>query len=422
MTNILFVSIAFPPKCDAEGLQVAKYLKYILQFGEGSFAVDAVTSTLPTMNMPLDVSLETVSRGVRQIVELPILENRYSNYLIRKLLPLAAAMPDPKFTFSMQAGRVVKELQVKPDLIYSRACPFSSSVLAYRLKRIFSVPWVMHLSDLWADCPERNFRGISKVVQERLEKMCFETADVICVTSEKTLEFYKKKYKYLGPRIELYPNVFDPEDVVTGSDLNIKPMSARKTNEKFRIVHTGSLVGERSAAPLLRALMQLNQEIQDNIELFLVGPIDRINSKLVRSFNLPFIKLIDQVEFKTALEMQRGADLLILIDTPIANPDLRVYFRSKLLDYMLCAVPILAIGDKNSQIEKVMSDLSLGKYIYRDDIESISEYVKTAVHCPVVLRQVQKNHIFEEYSADHNTKRLLSLFQELTSRTALSQL
>ena len=420
MRNILFVSIAFPPKSDAEGLHVAKYLKYLLRHGEGSFTVDAVTSALPTLNIPRDASLETISQNVRQIIELPIYENRYGNYLIRKVLPWAAAMPDPKFTFAMQAARVVEKLQVKPDLIYSRAFPLSSSVLAYRLKRIFNVPWVMHLSDLWADCPEQNYAGISRAVQERLEKMCFKTADVICVTSEKTLEYYKKKYKHFGRRIELYPNVFDLEDAVTKSDLNIEPVRARKANEKFRIVHTGSLVGERSATPLLKALSQLDQATQNKIELLLVGPLDRINSKLVKSFDLPFVKLIDQIEYKAALEIQRDADLLILIDTPITNPDLRVYFRSKLLDYILTGVPILAIGDEDSQIQKVMSDHSLGKYLYRHDIESIVSYLKTAVHSPVVLRQEQQNCTLEKYSASYNAKQLLSLFRELTSQTTQS--
>ena len=420
MTNILFVSIAFPPKSDAEGLQVAKYLKYLLRFGGESFAVDAVTSTIPTMNMPRDESLETISQNVRQIIELPIYENRYGNYLIRKVLPWAASIPDPNFSFSMQAGRVINELQEKPDLIYSRAFPLSSSVLAYRLKRIFGVPWVMHLSDLWADCPEQNYKGISRAVQERLEKMCFKAADVICVTSEKTLEFYKKKYKHLGCRLELYPNVFDLEDAVAASDSNIEPMGARKDNEKFRIVHTGSLVGERSANPLLKALGQMDQATQNRIELLLVGPLDRINSKLVKSFNLPCVKVIGQVEYRAALEIQRGADLLILIDTPIANPNLRVYFRSKLLDYMLSGVPILAIGDEDSQIQKVMSDHSLGEYLYRDDIESIGDYLKNTINSPIVLRQGQQDCVLEEYSASHNAKRLLSLFQELTSQTTSS--
>ena len=420
MTNILFVSIAFPPKSDAEGLQVAKYLKYLVRLGEGSFAIDAVTSPTATLNMSCDATLEPIKRGVRQIIELPIYENRYSNFLIRKALPWAAAIPDPKFTFYMQAGKVVAELQEKPDLIYSRAYPLSSSILAYRLKRIFGVPWVMHLSDLWADDPDQNYSGLSRTLQERLEKMCFETADVICVTSEKTLNFYKKKYQHLGSRIVHYPNVFDLEDAVAESDSNITSMGTRKANEKFRLVHTGSLVGARSAAPLLDALSQMEQSIQDSVELLLVGVLDVANTNLVKSYSFPFIKLIGQVEYQKSLEIQRSADLLVLIDMPVSNPELRVFFPSKLLDYMLSGTAILAIGDEGSEIQKVMADHCLGNYCERRDIGSIVHCLKAAIRTSVVSGQGQKNRAIDFYSAENNAGRLLSLFREMTSQTTPS--
>ena len=67
MKNILFVSIAFPPKSDAEGIQVAKYLKYLLRVSKGKFNIDAVTSRQPTLNMTYDASLESSLEGVREI-------------------------------------------------------------------------------------------------------------------------------------------------------------------------------------------------------------------------------------------------------------------------------------------------------------------------------------------------------------------
>ncbi|MCI5122847.1 MAG: hypothetical protein D3908_17000, partial [Candidatus Electrothrix sp. AUS4] len=94
MKSILFVSIAFPPKFDAEGLQVAKYLKYLLREGGGHFDIDVVTSRMPTLNMSYDPSLESASIGIRQRIELPIFENKYSNFILRKLIPWVVQRPD----------------------------------------------------------------------------------------------------------------------------------------------------------------------------------------------------------------------------------------------------------------------------------------------------------------------------------------
>jgi glycosyltransferase involved in cell wall biosynthesis len=411
MKNILFVSIAFPPKSDAEGLQVAKYLKYLVRSGEGSFAIDAVTSALPTLNMPIDISLEPMLRGVRQTVELPIYENRYSNFLIRKVLPWAATMPDPKFTFHLQLGKVIRQLQNKPDLIYSRSFPLSSAVLAYNLKRTFGIPWVMHMSDIWADCPERSYRGLSRAVQERMERKCFEAADTICVTSEKTRTFYQRKYPHLRSRIEHFPNVFDLEDLPTHQDFG--DLHNGKPERKFRIVHTGSLVGGRSADPLLAALSQLEQSIQENLEVLLVGPLDNANSTIIQRWNLPFVTLCGQVEYQESLRIQRSADLLVLIDMPVKNPDLRVYFPSKLLDYVIAGPPILAIGDEGSEIQQAVRAQALGDFVERGNIAGLARNIDTAIrYCAIGKKRISRPPP-EIYNAEYNAERLLSHMKKL---------
>lgn len=409
MKNVLFVSIAFPPKSDAEGLQTAKYLKYLVREGAHLFNVDAVTSKMPTLNMPYDASLEPMRGSVRQTVEVPIYENRYTNFLIRNVLPWAAAIPDPKFSFHLQARRVVKHLRAKPDLIYSRAFPLSSAMMAYQLKQKYGVPWVMHLSDLWVDCPERRYSGVSKVIQERLEQRCFQAADAICVTSEKTRSFYAAKYAGLGRRIEYFPNVFDLEDgtFAGASALRTDP------DAKIRIVHTGSLVASRSPAPFLKALSQLDERTQQRLEVLFVGPVDLANQMEFRKWKLPCVSLRDQVDYKTSLELQRSADLLLLIDLPVDNPDLRVYFPSKLLDYILSGRPILAITQEGSEVQRVIQAQKLGMTIDRNNTAGLVSYLAQLAGSAARDRHRTLTKAQEIYSAQYNAGRLVSLFREL---------
>ena len=83
--NILFVSIAFPPKSDSEGLQVAKYFKYLAR--EKSLNIDVVTSSDETLFMPVDENLRKYSSGYRQIIKVPFFENKYINFIMRKINP-----------------------------------------------------------------------------------------------------------------------------------------------------------------------------------------------------------------------------------------------------------------------------------------------------------------------------------------------
>ena len=146
--SLLFVSIAFPPKFDSEGLQVAKYFKYLSkECNENNLPIDVVTSAIPTLFMPEDASLKAADTGYRQKIEIVIRENKYRNFLLRKIAPQLVDRPDSKFNFFQQWEKVVSELKEKPSVIYSRSFPTSSAVMAMKLKEFYKVPWVMHLSD-----------------------------------------------------------------------------------------------------------------------------------------------------------------------------------------------------------------------------------------------------------------------------------
>ena len=403
MKSVLFVSIAFPPKSDAEGLQVAKYLKYLRKVSGNDWAIDAVTSALPTLNMPFDADLLPAAAGVRQTVALPLFENRYLNYLLRKLFPRLLYSPDPKFSFHLQSWRVPLLLKHRPDLIYSRAFPTSSAVLGLKLKRHYQVPWVMHLSDLWADCPEARYQGALMERQQSMERQCFENADVICLTSRKTLEFYTKKYASLNKRIEFFPNVYDPEDIPSRD----RPPDDR---QKLRIVHTGSLAGDRSAEPFLRALGQLNAEQLACLEVLFAGPADRKNAAIFKKYNLECVEYRGPVPYREALALQQSADLLLLIDMPVEPVDRRVFFPSKLLDYMIAQRPILALVDPQSEVERFLTergDPTLARHQTTEIANFLAKLIQTG-RGTLLAQPVQK-----DFDAAWNAARLKDLFGSL---------
>lgn len=404
-STVLFVSIAFPPKSDAEGLQVAKYLKYLFKEGHAQFDIDVVTSKLPTLNMSYDASLESVSTGIRQRIELPIFENKYTNFILRKLVPWAIQAPDSKFSFHWQSFRVPGLLQKPPALIYSRSFPPSSSVMAYKLKHYYNIPWIMHLSDIWADCPETLYKGRSTAYNQKVERKCFESADAVCVTSQKTLEFYEKKYSHLNKRIELFPNVFDSEDIMLSDQRSVV------CNKKLRIVHTGSLAGDRSPEPFLKAMASLPKEKQNNFEVIFIGSTDRKNKAILDSYRCDCLSYYGAIEYQKALEFQRSADVLLLIDLPVEQPELRVFFPSKILDYMIAKKPILALIDKGSETHSVIQRNGLGTCIERHDTESIRDHLLWLLSSRD-SEYFNAREILPEYDAAYNAKRLIELFKE----------
>lgn len=207
--NVLLISISFPPKADPECLQTAKYFKYLAS--DESVNIDVVTSSDKTLFMPIDHNLESYTQGYRQIIKIPFFENKYINFLMRKLSPNILNYPDSKFRFYKKWKYVLKHLHRSPDIIYSRSYPISSTLMAYHLQKELNIPWVLHLSDPWTINPLHKL-GKAQKWNEQIENECFKSASYISFSSFKTIDLYKKKYPEFADKFKFFPNVYDLKD------------------------------------------------------------------------------------------------------------------------------------------------------------------------------------------------------------------
>ncbi len=404
--SLLFVSIAFPPKYDSEGLQVAKYFKYLSEECKvNGVPIDVVTSAVPTLFMPVDNSLKDADSGYRQKIELFIRENKYWNFICRRIAPHLIDRPDSKHHFFHQWKKVVKQLKEKPSIIYSRSFPTSSAVMAMKLKEFYKVPWVMHLSDPWVDDPTIKLSSKAIKINSEFEVQCFEKADKICLTSDQTIDFYALKYPQHKHKLTFFPNVYDSVD--------IPEKSIKNTNEKLRVVYTGGMAGVRSPEPFLKAILQLPENVKSNIEFIFSGFADRNNAAIFDKYKDESIRFIgSKGTYKEAIQLQQTADVLLLIDFPIKERKLRMFFLSKLLDYMIARRYIVATSGEGSACRQII-DGKLGKCFAEGEVEAIRD------HFIFLLDKFKKDPSFFEidgidpiYDAKYNAKRLFGLFKE----------
>lgn len=399
--KILFVSVAFPPKSDAEGLQTAKYFHHLQKHKD--LQIDVVTSAMPTLYMQYDPDLERYATGINQLVTIPLRENRYVNYLLDRLGMQEAVFPDVKQSFHKQYRQALKKLKVMPDLIYSRSEPKSSTLMAYKLKAALKVPWILHMSDPWADCPLKKMSNGYYKKNNEWERKCFESANIISLTSIPTVEFYKKKYPDLSDKFRFYPNVYE---YVNGE----QQMNESSSDRKFKIVYTGGLADSRSPEFLLKPMNELfdnNPELTDQLEVVFAGDVDARNRAVFQSYNLPFVKWVGKISFKEALRLQQSADYLVVIDNPIDDPAKSMFFPSKLLDYMVARKRILAITTKGSASGLVMRDLK-GDVCDHNDTEAIKSTILKALDA---FKNEEKDYLSndhppEKYEASYNAQRL----------------
>jgi glycosyltransferase involved in cell wall biosynthesis len=406
MKNLLFISIAFPPKNDPECLQTAKYFYYLQK--HKAFNIDVVTSAIPTLYMPYDKNLEKYNIGFRRKIEVPLNENKYLNFVKRKIFPNGIDWPDSKKSFHSGWKKTIRSITNVPEIIYSRSYPLSSTLLALKIYEHYNIPWVLHLSDPWVESPLHNYNKAEQLYNSSYEKKCFEAASYICLTSDKTIELYKKAYPELSSKFLYFPNVFDPVDF---------KKNEYEFGDKIKIVYTGGLVKNRSVSYLIEALDILNKEhprVLDVFEFIFAGAMDSYNKSFFEKSAFVNLKHLGLLPYNEALDLQRTADILLLIDNPIDNPDKAVFFPSKLLDYMLMQRNILAIttlGGTSDDLLKSIDAIAVSHSDKNGLVAALLDIHKA--HTEKDNSFFFRENIDEHFSAEYNAKRLVETFESL---------
>ena len=409
MKKILLISIAFPPKSDPESIQVGRYCKALLK---EKWEIDVITSALPTLYMEEDPDLSCYANGINRLHQVTLFENRYINFLLRKINPTCLQYPDSKYSFQFLGPKVAK-----PDLIYSRSYPLSSTLLALKYKIKWpDIPWVLHLSDPWVtqyegETPATQFRNNSKRWNQKKEALCFRWADKISFTSDKTIDLYRSYYPEYAHKFILSPNVFDEERVFKG------PVDFK---EKIRVIYTGGFGEKRNPDIFLEPLIQfkLNHSVIFNqFEFIFSGPMTQENkSKFEKYKQIPNLKHLGMIPYNEMLELQKTAHVLLNIDTDIKDPKQSVFFPSKLLEYFAANRRVLTISNEHALTWDVVQENG-------GDCISFSETEKLSTFLELYYNEfLNQNHDFfqplaaqTKYSAGRNAASLSSIFLSLIS-------
>ncbi len=402
--KILFISIAFPPKNDPESLQAGRYAKYLVRNGA---RLQVVTSRIPTLYMPYDKTLEEYSHRDGKAIELPVIETRVSNFVMRKISPIGLDYPDSKFSFPLQWRRVTRRVDERPDIIYSRSNPLSSSLMGYHLAQHFKAPWVMHMSDPWVDSPARNYTRSEFRFNAGWEERCMRLASRVSVTTLETMRYYQRKYPAFDSKYFLSPNVYDPEKV---------GVRLPDFGERMRIVYTGGLAGNRTPEFFLDACRQALAKDAGfaNIEVIFAGPADRRNRAILESADLDFVRYVGNVSYAETRELQQHAHLLLTIDEPVADKQRAMFLPSKILDYFLTGRRILAITNEGSSTSAILTTCG-ALVVHYPDVALLTHHLQQAREAfeRRDASYFSQEQLPQQFSASENAGKLITLFETL---------
>ena len=399
--NILMISPNSPPKSSAESIQVGRYLQEL----DKSHHITLVTTPVERGWVSEDKTLLLGYRYVDvHLLSLPlhhilirILSSRYFKWLV---------FPDKDFWIQYKSSFILQNLSRNPDIIYSRSVPFSSAILALKLKQKLNIPWVMHLSDPVYDNPYRRKMGKENKLQQE-EYRCFKESDYITVTTESIANFYINKYPQFQNKIKITPNVMPHMNI----NYNIDEVS----KNKITMVYAGALYGERNLNIFLTVIKKIKfqyEELYLKLDIKIIGNMVEEIEQDIKDSGLLCFDVKGRIDYVELLKIQKKSDILISIEPDGNNPILKTFLPSKILDYVVLQKPILALTPEGSETWNLCNIHGFGWAVESNHVEKLYQLLIEILSGKKQSSMLRPNYeLLNQYNVINVVRSLNGLFE-----------
>jgi glycosyltransferase involved in cell wall biosynthesis len=317
-------------------------------------------------------------------------------------------IPDARVCWIRPSARFLKNyLKEHPeiDTIISTGPPHSMHLIARRLKQKFpTLNWVADFRDPWTEIDFYQELLPGKWADsrhKRLEKAVLSEANTIVTVSAACAEGLSS---IVGRKVEVVTNGF------IFPDFDEKQVELDK---KFTIAHFGSMPYSRNPDALWIALENLLVKLpalREHLEIKLVGSVDfKIHEILEEKGLATYVNSISSVSHAESLQLQRQTQLLLLIANNSGNT--KGILTGKFFEYLGAKRPILAIGEKESDLQEAMHNTQAGLFADFWEAEEIGAYLETCYTKFLLGENYHKAINLDPYSTKELTKQFVGLLK-----------
>ena len=238
----------------------------------------------------------------------------------------------------------------RPELILVSGPPFSSFMAAAFVAWWFDIPWIAEFRDRWVDDPYAVRPRWRARFDHWIEGLLVRRSRGVITVSDLWSRFYAGKY---GLPCETVMNGFDPKDF----NVDLDPPSTLP----LRILHAGTIYpGRRDPGALFDALAN-GQFSPDEIQLQFYGrELQTIGELAERRGIARFVDLQDAVPYRQAIELQKRADILLLLQWN--DPADEGNVPAKIFEYFATGRQILGLGPLGGVPAKLVRDRQAGMF------------------------------------------------------------
>ncbi len=428
MKKVLIVAYYWPPAGGPGVQRWLKFAKYLPEFGIEPIMYVPENPTYPIIDKSLVAEIPENIRVLKRPIFEPfgiakffsgnkvktmssglISEKRKQSLLEKSLLFIRGNffIPDARKFWVKPSVKFLLEFisEENIDTIITTGPPHSLHLIGLELKKKQKkkLNWIADFRDPWINIGYQEKLMLSKSSEAKhvkLETQVLQSADLILTTSFTTKEEFQNKTE---KPIEIITNGFE--------NINLEDFPL---DTKFTVSHIGSLLSGRNPENLWKAFSELIEENPEFKKAFKLRLIGKVGSDVLRSlhdFGLKeYLEVVGYVSHGKALEFQQKSQVLLLLE--IDSAQTQGIIPGKLFEYMCSNRPILAIGPRNWDAAKIISETSVGKCFGYED--------KNAMKCQIesYFSEFQNGTLrtnprgIEMYSRKKLAKKLSELIKE----------
>jgi glycosyltransferase involved in cell wall biosynthesis len=315
----------------------------------------------------------------------------------RALEPVARVLrvrPDafaPNNLWALTGRRTIRDAvaRERPDVVVATTPPPSAMLAS--ASAVVGAPVVVEFRDLWAGNPYFD-RGSSML--RRLEGRALADASAVVTVTDGCHAVLSRLHPEIAGRLHVIPNGFEP------SLLSRREPASQDGLAK--LIHAGSLYGDRTAESLVRALA--SSGLRGCVRLELLGVVDPRTRRALANAGHVAVEVIGSVEWDEAIARVVAAQIAVVINAPTTGGDMAL--PNKLFEALALGRPVLALTTPSSDTARLLERLGQDAGVAPpDDPAAIAAAIDRLLISPPppvspeALGEFDRDRIAERYAA-----------------------
>jgi glycosyltransferase involved in cell wall biosynthesis len=408
MKKVLFLTYFWPPSGKATLHWPLKVIKYLPEFG---WEVTVLTAKEDSFTVKDESLLSEVSPNL-EVVKVKTLEpfgiykkftgkekdaalvasetisatDKSLTHKISIWIRMNLFVPDARIGWYLPAVSEGKKILKGKnfDVIISIGPPHSTHVVAMKLAKKSGIPHFPVLIDPWVDIIYyKNFKRSTPTLafDNFLEKSVMKNAKVVIFVTETTRNDYISKYNFLGNKSHVLYWGYNEDDFKNLTPV-LLPLEGGKGEGSFPkeggssgeevLVHAGNIFDYQNPK-VFWAMLKNEIKRGRKLKIKFIGTVGPLIKKEIEDAGLNSItEYLGFLPYKKMLEELNKASYLLVCATE------KRHVPGKLFEYLRSGKPIIAFGDDNQEVKKILEEANAGMiFHYDEDGKEFFDKVKT---------------------------------------------